>query len=215
MPLQPSECSREPLVEAILHFLGHDRATVFGDARTLIEREIDEAGPDAVRAMSETLARAGRDWQYYPADILARKIHHALAPHVLKNDSSVTGVEHLIHAASKPLIICANHLSYSDANVIDVLLRRSGAVAVAGMVTSCTVNNVVVAAPAVCVPSNAMLLEPSTSNSRITVFAGNPRLPMVVWVPEAAGFWTFRFPFVASIVYSVVVAGRSGPMLLV
>jgi 1-acyl-sn-glycerol-3-phosphate acyltransferase len=129
------ECSREPLVDAIVRFLGHDDASV-GDTRALIEREIDLAGADAVRAMSERLSRAGADWQYYPADPLARRIHQALAPRVLKADSTVYGIEHLFDADRKPTIICANHLSYSDANVIDVLLRRSGATLVADRLTA-------------------------------------------------------------------------------
>lgn len=131
-----TECSRDPLVEAIVRFLGHDDRSRFADTRRLIEREIDAAGPDAVRTMSERLAHAGREWQYYPGDPLARRIHHALAPQILKSDSTVTGVDRLRTVAGKPLVMCANHLSYADANAIDVLLRRAGAPDMADRLTA-------------------------------------------------------------------------------
>jgi 1-acyl-sn-glycerol-3-phosphate acyltransferase len=43
---------------------------------------------------------------------------------VLKQDPVVVGAGHLETVADRPLVIVANHLSYSDANVIDVLLQK-------------------------------------------------------------------------------------------
>jgi 1-acyl-sn-glycerol-3-phosphate acyltransferase len=45
-------------------------------------------------------------------------------------------VEHLVNLTSAPVVICANHLSYADANVVEVLLQRSGGAAVANRLTA-------------------------------------------------------------------------------
>jgi 1-acyl-sn-glycerol-3-phosphate acyltransferase len=88
---------------------------------------VDEAGPEALAELGRRLGSAGTDWSYYPPDPLARRIHSALADPVLQHEPLVTGSGHLEAVADAPLVIFANHLSYSDANVIEVLLQRSGA----------------------------------------------------------------------------------------
>jgi 1-acyl-sn-glycerol-3-phosphate acyltransferase len=45
---------------------------------------------------------------------------------VLQRDPEVRGLEHLDVVANEPIVLVANHLSYSDANLIDVLLQRAG-----------------------------------------------------------------------------------------
>jgi len=119
-------CGRGPLVDAITSFLAHGHAPQLGDIRATLERTIDDAGPDAIGSMASRLSAAGADWQYYPRDPLARRIHHVLAPCVLRHDPAVTGGAHLSHLSSEPLLLVANHLSYSDANVLDVALQNSG-----------------------------------------------------------------------------------------
>jgi 1-acyl-sn-glycerol-3-phosphate acyltransferase len=47
----------------------------------------------------------------------------------------VSGAEHLEAVTDKPLVIFANHLSYSDANVVEVLLQTIGAEALANRLT--------------------------------------------------------------------------------
>jgi 1-acyl-sn-glycerol-3-phosphate acyltransferase len=78
----------------------------------------------------------GGDWTYYPPDALARRIHHALAPLVLQPQPVVEGVHHLDAVRSKPVLIFANHLSYSDANIVDVLLRNADASCLADRLTA-------------------------------------------------------------------------------
>ena len=119
-------CGRGPLVDAITSFLAHGHTPHLGDIRATLERTIDDAGPDAIGSMASRLSAAGADWEYYPRDPLARRIHHALAPCVLRHDPEVTGGEHLNRLASEPLLLIANHLSYSDANVLDVALQNAG-----------------------------------------------------------------------------------------
>jgi 1-acyl-sn-glycerol-3-phosphate acyltransferase len=48
---------------------------------------------------------------------------------------AVSGVAHLDEVAGQPLVIFSNHLSYSDANVLDVVLHDIGAGALADRLT--------------------------------------------------------------------------------
>jgi 1-acyl-sn-glycerol-3-phosphate acyltransferase len=84
--------------------------------------------------LASRIAGTGADWDYYARDPLARQIHRVLADQILE-DSALHGVEHVHAAADKPVVIFANHLSYSDANLLEVLLYRAGATGLAGKLT--------------------------------------------------------------------------------
>lgn len=127
--------SREALIAAITAFLaGRDAATLTGISGAL-DRELDAAGPDALRQLGQRLNQAGADWTYYPRDPLARRIHQILADRVLEPGSTLAGLEHLVAVSDAPLVICANHLSYSDANLFEILLSRFGGAALADRLT--------------------------------------------------------------------------------
>jgi 1-acyl-sn-glycerol-3-phosphate acyltransferase len=137
-PDQPgvqTQCSRDPLIAAITAFLARDHAPALGEIRESLQREIDAAGPEALAALGHRLADAGTDWSYYPSDPLARRIHRALARRVLQHEPVLLGTEHLPARAGKPVVIVANHLSYSDANLLEVLLHQAGAGALAERLT--------------------------------------------------------------------------------
>jgi 1-acyl-sn-glycerol-3-phosphate acyltransferase len=128
-------CGRAPLIDAIATFLAREHAADMGEIREDLGRVIDEAGPDALAFLGKRLAGAGTDWNYYPGDPLARHIHHVLADRVLEHEPVLLGAEHLADVADKPLVIFANHLSYSDANALEVLLQRAGATRLADRLT--------------------------------------------------------------------------------
>jgi 1-acyl-sn-glycerol-3-phosphate acyltransferase len=130
-----TRCDREPLVNAISTFLAHVQTPGLPDIRVTLERTIDEAGPEGLDSLARRLAQAGTDWSYFPHDPLARQIHHVLAAPVLQHAPVVSGAEHLAAAAGQPLVILANHLSYSDANAIEVLLQTAGQGALADRLT--------------------------------------------------------------------------------
>ena len=108
---------------------------MLGDIRESLEREIDEAGPEALVRLNERLDNAGADWSYCPRDPLARRIHHVVADKLLEPDSAIFGIEHVAALAGTPVIIFANHLSYSDANLLEIMLQRSGGAALADRLT--------------------------------------------------------------------------------
>ena len=117
--------SRDRLVAAILEFLAGQDLLAARDIRLELEREIDDAGPDAVLALKSRLT-SDNGWDYYPRDPLAQGIHHRLADRFLAQGSELRGAHHLTDLAGAPVVLCSNHLSYADANVIEVLLQRSG-----------------------------------------------------------------------------------------
>jgi Acyltransferase len=117
---------RDGLVSAITAFLaGNDARTLEGIRKTL-EREIDAAGPAALAELRERLVNSGGDSAFYARDPLARRIHHVLADGLLEPTSALFGVEYLAPIRHDPVVVLANHLSYSDANLLEVLLHRSG-----------------------------------------------------------------------------------------
>lgn len=129
MPTDP-ESPQSPrwrglLLGAITRFLSDRDPATLAEIRASMEREIDAAGPQAMMKLLERLAKSGSDWGYNPPDPVARRIHHVLAEWTLKPDSALIGLEHGASVAGKPVVIFANHLSYSDANVLEVMLHRS------------------------------------------------------------------------------------------
>ena len=127
--------NRDVLIAAITAFLANQDAQMLNGIRESLERAVDEAGPDALTHLAGRLASAGEGWDYYPRDPLARRIHQLLAERILKHDSVLLGVEHLAAVADKPVVIIANHLSYSDANLLEVLLHREGGAALSDRLT--------------------------------------------------------------------------------
>jgi 1-acyl-sn-glycerol-3-phosphate acyltransferase len=121
----PQVVSREALIGAITTFLsGWD---TLDEIRDVLKRELDAAGPRALIRLSRALSTTGGDWSYFPRDPLARRIHQVLADCILLPDSVLHGTEHLTALGSGPVVIAANHLSYADANLVEVMFHRAGA----------------------------------------------------------------------------------------
>jgi 1-acyl-sn-glycerol-3-phosphate acyltransferase len=128
-------CGRATLVENITSFFAHDHGLPREEIRACVERAIDEGGPDAVAELGRRLVTAGTDWAYYPRDLLARRVHHVLADLVLQHEPIASGTGHLDGIADVPVVAFANHLSYSDANAVDLILERSGRSGLAARLT--------------------------------------------------------------------------------
>lgn len=130
-----AERTRQVLVDSVLEFLSGQDLLTRHEIHRELERELDAVGPDVLLRLKARLA-AEADWDYYPADPLVRRIHHLLADRFLRSDSIVSGAEQLAALAGRPVVVIANHLSYADANVIDVLLQRSAGAAFADRLTA-------------------------------------------------------------------------------
>jgi 1-acyl-sn-glycerol-3-phosphate acyltransferase len=125
---------REQLVSGITKFLANQDAATLEAIRVALHRDIDRAGPDAVVTLAERLAHTGEDWDYYARDELARQIHRTVADHILQ-DSRLLGIEHVLGLGDAPVVIFSNHLSYSDANLLEVLAHRAGGTGLARRLT--------------------------------------------------------------------------------
>jgi 1-acyl-sn-glycerol-3-phosphate acyltransferase len=128
--------TRDDLIDGILAFLAGQDLLTREDIRAALEREIDRAGPDALADLRRRLAEDDDGWAYYECDPLARRIHHLLADRLLHPDSALIGNESVDVVAGKPVAVFANHLSYADANLIEILLHRSGGTGLAGRLTA-------------------------------------------------------------------------------
>jgi 1-acyl-sn-glycerol-3-phosphate acyltransferase len=122
----PVQLARDSLISSITGFLSAYDAGTLGRVRSALEQEIDAAGAAALDVLSERLGRAGEDWTYYPPDPLARSLHHVIAAQILDPASGLDGEENLEQISGHPVVIFANHLSYSDANLLEILLHRAG-----------------------------------------------------------------------------------------
>lgn len=123
---QAPVCDRAQLVSAIAAYVAHKGSIDPAAVRGRVEQAIEELGDDSVTALQARLAQTSDAWSYYPRDPLAQRVHHVLAGVVLTHPPAVSGVAHLDEIRGKGVVVVANHLSYSDANVIEVLLQQSG-----------------------------------------------------------------------------------------
>jgi 1-acyl-sn-glycerol-3-phosphate acyltransferase len=132
----PGTLTRDQLVSGILEFLGRQDDLLSHDQiRASLEHEIDAAGSSALAELKNQLT-ADDGWSYYPPCRLVARIHYLLAGHFVRPESHVSGVENLATVGDEPLILCANHLSYADANLIQILLYRAGFDELAGRLTA-------------------------------------------------------------------------------
>ena len=127
--------SRDLLIDTVIRSLPEFDARTLDAIRGLLNRELDRVGPRALDTLNERLAGVGSDWGYYPKDSLASRIHELLADRVLKQGSTLIGLEHVGGVADEPIVIFSNHLSYADANLLEFLIRRAGGAVLADRLT--------------------------------------------------------------------------------
>jgi 1-acyl-sn-glycerol-3-phosphate acyltransferase len=132
---QTTPIDRSALVSAILSFLPRRNLLVLTDIQRELEAEIDRSGPDALVAL-QTRLTTDNGWDYYEPDPLAQGIHRTLAGRFLSPDSGLRNAHHLATVAGAPVVLVANHLSYADANAIEVLLHSGGGAEVARRLTA-------------------------------------------------------------------------------
>ena len=118
-----TDAPRDALIGAVLEFLGSEDPLTRQEIRRALEDVLGAAGEAALATLYERLSMDS-GWDYYPPDAVARRIHHVLADRFLDSGSSVHGAEHLAITKRFPVAIFSNHLSYADANVIELLLHR-------------------------------------------------------------------------------------------
>ena len=132
-PTSVSSAARA-LVERILAFAGQQSDQVEG-LRGRLENLLATEPDGAVRRLVQRLMTTGSEFAYYPPDLLARKIQHAVAEYALVDDSMLFGTENLAQVGDEAAVLLSNHLSYSDANLLEVLARKAGCAHIADRLT--------------------------------------------------------------------------------
>ena len=126
---------RDTLLREIASFFADRDGETRNEIVRRVEQQVDKAGVAALARLGRRLSTSGEDWDYYPPDPLARNIHLSLADILLDPRSALIGVEHILAVGDAPTVILANHLSYADANVVEVLLRWGGGASIADRLT--------------------------------------------------------------------------------
>lgn len=88
---------------------------------------LSAASDDTLRLALRRVAEAGEQYRLYDADPLCRQVSRAFMPPLVEG-AQVDGVDHLRAALrAGPCLLLANHLSYVDTQLSDVLLATHGA----------------------------------------------------------------------------------------
>jgi hypothetical protein len=116
----------QALVEAILSFPVGRPSEELSRLRERLEELFRQTPKEDVSRLLGRLMTTGAEFSYYEADPLARAINLAVADVVVGDEAQLVGGENLQGLDRTPILFLANHLSYSDANVLSVGLDRAG-----------------------------------------------------------------------------------------
>ena len=119
------------VAEGLAQWGAGDRHEVQG----AVERMLQECSDAELAAFGRRLAETGAEWGFHPRDPTARRVSRLAHSFVLLPGSRLDGAENLAIAATRPVFLVANHLSYVDANVLDALLVAAGKTEIADRMT--------------------------------------------------------------------------------
>ncbi|MCC6217508.1 MAG: hypothetical protein IT376_21805 [Polyangiaceae bacterium] len=116
---------RERIVEGACAFLDPE-ASLAAEARARLRAVLDAVDDDSLRRLVARFLGDPPDFGYQPPDPVARRLNRAVGELVVAAGSRIGPCERLASARERPVLFCANHLSYADANLLDQLLAREG-----------------------------------------------------------------------------------------
>jgi 1-acyl-sn-glycerol-3-phosphate acyltransferase len=126
--------AKDALLGPIVRYAG-DRPEARERLRSELDALLEQQGPEALDQLVTRILTTGADFTYYPKDPLACLIHSRVADLAVTRDSGLLDVENLSALSGRPTVFLSNHLSYSDANLLAVLLERAGYADIAGRLT--------------------------------------------------------------------------------
>jgi len=124
------------LVEQFASFLAEqppERLTWF---RNRIAEVIARTAESELARVVDRVGQTGSSFGYFPPEPFARHVHRTMADVTLSADSGLLQGEHLDAVRTRPIVFLPNHLSYSDANLFEILLHRAGYTDIAERVTA-------------------------------------------------------------------------------
>ena len=117
---------RTKLAEQVLAMLGDRSVAKRADLSGAVARTLVEARDEEIHGFLEQIGSTGGDWGYHPANALARRVMGAVQQVLLLPGSGLAGTESLEVARERPTLFFGNHVSFSDANVLEHLVTRAG-----------------------------------------------------------------------------------------
>jgi 1-acyl-sn-glycerol-3-phosphate acyltransferase len=120
------ERTKALLLQTFESFLAERSAEQLGRFRVAIQALLERTPEPELLKVVERVSSTGEDWGYFPPEPFARHVHRAMADTMLTPDSGVHHKERLEAVRDRPLVLLPNHISYSDANLLEILLFRAG-----------------------------------------------------------------------------------------
>jgi len=117
---------RKGLLLHVLEFAGEYTPAQRAQLSAAVSALLEQASDTELTQTVERLRCEEFGFCYHPPIVLVKRLHHAMAEVLLAADSRVEGGASLAPIADSSLILLPNHLSYADANLIEVLLHRAG-----------------------------------------------------------------------------------------
>ena len=117
---------RAKLAEQIPAMLGGQGSTAQAKLSREVARVLAEKSDDEIQGFLDQIESTGEDWGYHPANAVARQVAGALQQVLLLPGSGLTGLGSLGIVRERPTLFFGNHVSFSDANVLEHLLSRAG-----------------------------------------------------------------------------------------
>ncbi len=96
------------------------------DVRRRLGTLLANTPDDAVSELQNRLRTTGDSWGFHAPSALARAVNNVLGEITVAADPPVHGAHHLAACRDRQLVFVANHLSFSDANMLAHLLEVAG-----------------------------------------------------------------------------------------
>jgi 1-acyl-sn-glycerol-3-phosphate acyltransferase len=112
--------------DGLIALLGPEARRATPGLREGVREVIASAGRRELESFLTRLRSTGESWGYHAPHPLARALSHQVIRAMLEEGSGVANAAALGSATGRPVIFVANHLSFVDANVFELLLSDAG-----------------------------------------------------------------------------------------
>ncbi len=134
-PTESTVTAERVLIDRIVGFVAEQSREAQETLRANLMGLCEKHGSQSVARLIERLLTTGASFTYYPPEPLAKLIHYAVAELAVTPDSGLLDGANLAPVRDRSAVFLSNHLSYSDANLFQILLYRAGWASIADRLT--------------------------------------------------------------------------------